>query len=202
MKRILEVDRRIRGKITDLVDEPVIIRVKDFDEESAEKFSLEMNKAHNTGQPVIPIVIDSFGGMVYSLISMITDIDNAKVPVATIAIGKAMSCGCALLTCGTEGYRFMDKNATVMMHDVSSWESGKMEELKAGIRQTERLHKKIFRRMAKNCGHSSDYFLKMMHQKGHAEWFLDYREAKKHNIVNAIRVPEFKTKLSVEITFE
>jgi len=202
MKKILDIDRRIKGKPIDLVEEPVIIRVRDFNEESAEKFSLEMNKAHNTGQPVIPIIVDSFGGMVYSLISMMADIDNAKIPVATIAIGKAMSCGCVLLTCGAEGYRFMDANATVMMHDVSSWECGKIEEMKAGIKQSEKLHKKIFQRMAINCGHASDYFLKIMDQKKHAEWFFDAKEAKKHNIVNHVRVPEFKTKLSVEITFE
>ena len=156
MKKLLEIDRRIKGKPVDLIDEPIIIRVRDFNEETAEKFAAEMNKAHNTGQPVIPIIIDSYGGQVYSLISMMMEIDNAKVPVATIAVGKAMSCGCVLLTCGTEGYRFMDPHATVMMHDVSSWECGKVEEVKAGIRHTEKLHRKIFRRMATNCGHPAD----------------------------------------------
>ena len=39
---------------------PVIIRVNKFDEKSAQEFSEKMSDAHNTGQPVIPIVIDIF----------------------------------------------------------------------------------------------------------------------------------------------
>ena len=51
---------------------PVIIRVNKFDEESALKFDQEMAQAHNTGQKVLPVVIDSYGGQVYSLMSMIS----------------------------------------------------------------------------------------------------------------------------------
>ena len=58
-----------------LVDDlPVIIRVNKFDEASAKSFSVLMRKAHNSGQTVIPIIIDSYGGQVYSLMSMISDI--------------------------------------------------------------------------------------------------------------------------------
>ena len=47
-------------------DLPVIIRVRKFDETSAKEFSFSMNKAQNSGQPIIPVVIDSYGGQVYS----------------------------------------------------------------------------------------------------------------------------------------
>ena len=43
---------------------PVIVTVNKFDEESAKKFQQEMGLAHNTGQKVIPVVIDSYGGQV------------------------------------------------------------------------------------------------------------------------------------------
>ena len=101
-----------------------------------------INKAQNSGQPVIPVIIDSYGGQVYSLMSMISDIKHSKIPVATIVQGKAMSCGAILFSFGTEGYRYMDPDATLMIHDVSSMEIGKVEEIKASAEETERLNQK------------------------------------------------------------
>ena len=127
-------------KDVELRKNPVIIRVNKFNEESAKKFSDEIGQAHNTGQKVIPVVIDSYGGQVYSLMSMIGAIKHSEIPVATIVEGKAMSCGAVLFTFGEEGMRFMDPNATVMIHDVSSMDWGKVEELKAGAKEADRLN--------------------------------------------------------------
>jgi len=87
---------------------PIIIHVNEFNDKSAKEFSQSMAIAHNTGQKVIPIVIDSYGGEVYSLMNMISEIKSATLPVATIVQGKAMSCGAVLFTFGTEGKRYMD----------------------------------------------------------------------------------------------
>ena len=45
-------------KEVELRKNPVIIRVNKFDEESAKKFHQEMAQAHNSGQKVIPVVVD------------------------------------------------------------------------------------------------------------------------------------------------
>jgi len=84
-------------KEIELRKQPIIIRVNKFNEESAKKFAQEMAAAHNTGQKVIPVVIDSYGGQVYSLMSMISAIRHAEIPVATIVEGKAMSCGALIM---------------------------------------------------------------------------------------------------------
>ena len=89
-------------KEIELRKNPVIVRVNKFDEDSAKKFSLELAQAHNTGQKVIPVVIDSYGGQVYSLMSMISAIKHSELPIATIVEGKAMSCGAVLLSCGVK----------------------------------------------------------------------------------------------------
>ena len=166
-------------KEVELRKNPVVIRVNKFDEESAEKFIKLMSQAHNTGQPVIPIIIDSYGGQVYSLMAMIAAIKNSELPVATIVQGKAMSCGAVLTTFGEEGRRFADPNATIMIHDVSSMEWGKVEELKASAKEADRLNDTIYKMMAQNCGKADDYFMKIVDKKKHADWFLDAEEAKK-----------------------
>ena len=68
---------------------PVVITVHEFNNKAAKEFTQKMAMANNTGQKVIPIIIDSYGGEVYSLMSMISDIQQASIPVATIAKGKA-----------------------------------------------------------------------------------------------------------------
>ena len=56
--------------------------------------------------------------------------------------------------------------------------------------------------MARNCGKKDDYFKKKVFTKKHADWFMDSTEAKKHGIVNHLRVPKFQIDVSVDIDFE
>ena len=189
-------------KEVELRKNPVIIRVNKFDEPAVKKFHQEMAQAHNTGQKVIPVVIDSYGGQVYSLMAMISAIKHAELPVATIVEGKAMSCGAILFSFGDEGLRFMDPDATLMIHDVSSMEHGKVEEIKASAKETERLNTIVYTMMARNCGKKDDYFLKMVDKKKHADWFLDAEEAKKHKLANQLRVPSLNVEVNVEIDME
>lgn len=186
-----------------LIDDlPVIIRVRKFDETSAKDFSSLMMKAQNTGQPIVPVIIDSYGGQVYSLMSMISDIKHSKIPVATIVQGKAMSCGAILFSCGAAGHRYMDPDATLMIHDVSSMSWGKVEEVKASAEETTRLNKKVYQMMAQNCGKRKNYFIDLIHEKGHADWFLEVDEALKHNLANHQHVPELKIETKVNFQFK
>lgn len=185
----------------ELNQNPVIVVVNKFDEQSADDFRNKFSMAQSTGQKVVPVVIDSYGGQVYSLMSMISTIRSSPLPVATIVEGKAMSCGAVLLTCGEDGMRFMDPDATVMIHDVASGQYGKNEEIKASAAETDRLNKKIFQIMARNCGKSDDYFLKQIHERGHADWFLEAEECKDIGLVNHLRIPTFDVKIDVSIDF-
>ena len=197
-----------KSEISPLVKEvelrrsPVIIRVNKFDEKSATEFAAKIALAHSTGQKVIPIVIDSYGGQVYSLMSMVSSINASELPIATIVEGKAMSCGAVLLTFGEQGMRFADPNATVMIHDVSSGGHGKIEELKADVAEAERLDETIFTMMARNCGKKDDYFKKKVFNKKHADWFMSAATAKKHGLVNHLRTPSMTIRVEVDIDFE
>ena len=195
MNFVADVSHHI--KAVELRVDPVIIRVNKFDEESAKEFTELMSRAQNTGQSVIPVVIDSYGGQVYALMTMIGAIRNSKIPVATIVEGKAMSCGALLFSFGAEGMRYMDADATLMIHDVSSFAMGKVEEIKADAKEVDRLNKKVYEMMARNCGKPSDYFLKLVHERGHADWYLDAQEAKSHNIANELRIPTLTCKVDL-----
>ena len=74
-----------------------------------------------------------------------------------------MSCGAILFTFGADGMRFMDPDATLMIHDVSTHVFGKVEDVKADSAEADRLNQKVYRMMAQNCGKREDYFLDLIH---------------------------------------
>lgn len=189
-------------KEVELRASPVVIRVNKFEEDSAKEFAQQMSLAQSTGQPVIPVIIDSYGGQVYSLMSMIGNIKSSKTPVATIVEGKAMSCGAILFSFGSQGYRFIDPDATIMIHDVSSGAFGKIEDVKADSKETERLNQKVYKMMAANCGKEPNYFLDIIHEKSHADWYLDADDALQHGLANHKRIPDLKIHVDIKYKFE
>jgi ATP-dependent Clp protease protease subunit len=189
-------------KITEIVKITEIIRVNKFDDEAVKNFTNDVTKAMNTGQTVLPIIVDSPGGHVYGLMAMLDIIKTVDIPVATIITGRAMSAGAVLFSAGTEGMRFMSKNSTIMIHEVSSGEVGKVEDLKVNTDEALRLNKILMRTLSNNCGKTDDFFQKLIHEKNHADWFLDADEAKKLNLANHIRIPSFKIDIKVTNSFE
>ena len=200
MKAVIKTSKLLKD--FELRHQPIVITVNEFNEKAAKEFTSKMSAAHSTGQKVIPIIIDSYGGEVYSLMKMISAIRHSDLPVATVVEGKAMSCGAVLFTFGEEGMRYMDPDATVMIHDVSSGMLGKIAELKADVAEAERLNEKIFTMMARNCGKPDDFFLKRLKKRDRADWYLDGKKCKKYNMANHLRVPTINIDVSVKIEME
>lgn len=211
MRYILDVDDRLRlpeeasHKLWQL---PRFIYFSgEFTEESARKFREELeiyeDNAIRCKQQIIPIVIDSPGGEVYALLSMIDAINNCKIPIATIVEGKAFSAGAVLFSCGAEGHRYIGPNATVMIHAAAGHTGGKVHEAKADVKELDRLNEKLFKIMAKNCNKNENYFWDIVRNEKHmADWFMDSNEAITHNLANQIKIPTLTVKVKMDIEFE
>lgn len=203
MRNNIKIDPRLHiPKLEDVYKEPLTLRVVKFDEESLANFENEFEAAVNTGQPVIPIVIDSYGGSVYGCLGMINLLETCPVPVATILMSKAMSAGAILFSFGTEGYRFMHPEAWMMIHDAGSCFGGKVEDVKADTKQMEELNQRVYKRMSLHLGHDADYLGGMIKSKNHVDWYLTAKEAKKHNIANHLRIPNFDIEIDLKVTFK
>jgi len=205
MKYQYNIDPRIVLS-EDEIDAPVFVKFTgDFTEEAASAFRSELNAAESHAraakQDIIPIIIDSFGGDVYSLLSVIDAIDSCEIPVATIVEGKAMSAGAVLFSCGKEGHRYISPNATVMIHGVSSFARGKTEDMKVSLTEMERLQKVLFERVSLNLGHDRDWLEEQMVKKRHLDWYLDSEESKKINLANHIGVPVVKVDITMNHSF-
>ena len=180
--------------IKDFVETKMVsVYVNSFNEVAAKEFYTNFTAALKTGQSVIPVYIDSYGGYVDSVILMMDLIESSTVPVATIAMGKAMSCGSVLLSCGTEGMRFVAPTSRVMIHHMASTQEGKIPEIKVSYEESERLQKLMFAKMAQHCGKPDSYFLDILKEKGNTDWYLTPEECVSHNLANHVRLPRLYT---------
>jgi len=91
----------------------------------------------------ILIFIDSGGGSVDSFIAIHDIIKMMRCDVATLCVGRAMSCGQMLLMSGTKGKRFITPNSRVLMHQINNRVFGSFSEMENDLSETERLQKLI-----------------------------------------------------------
>jgi ATP-dependent Clp protease protease subunit len=202
MFNVINTHRMLKREVFTENHGPIIITVKKFDETSVTEFNKEFDKAIQSGQPIIPINIDSYGGQAYSLMAMLATVRSSPVPVATFIEGKGMSCGSFLAAFGTVGYRYASEYSTMMVHEVGSMSWGKIQELKVSVEESIRLNDGLFSRLARHCGHPADYFLNRIHEKNHADWFLDAGQMKDERLIDHIGVPKLVTTVDVSIKLE
>ncbi len=184
------------------VNKPIVISVGAINDEMAKRFSDLMDAAQTTGQTVIPVVINSYGGSVYSLIEMIDAIRASKIPVATICVGKCMSAGAVLLAMGANGMRYAAPNATIMVHEVSGGADGKVGEMTATVDEANRLNALMFKFMSLNIGKPANYFKNLITIRARVDWFMTSKDALSIGIINKIGVPKFNVKVKVETVLE
>ncbi|MCK9154530.1 MAG: ATP-dependent Clp protease proteolytic subunit [Paludibacteraceae bacterium] len=92
----------------------------------------------------ITLLIDSNGGDVYSFFAIYDSITKLiHCDVATVCLGRAMSCGQMLLMSGTKGKRFITENSNVMMHQISSGTIGKISEMENHVQMVQNLMKRF-----------------------------------------------------------
>lgn len=189
-----------RGQL--MSSEPKIknaVLVNEFTEYGVKSFKADFDDLNGSNLPIIPVIIDSFGGDVYSLLAMLDIMSTACKPVATIALGKAMSCGSILLACGSEGLRFVGPHATVMIHDVATVSFGKIEELKSDVGEAERLNIKIFELLNERCAKNKGYFQKIVAEKKHTNWYLDSKEVLKHGLADHVGLPVIDSLFNLDV---
>lgn len=189
------------AKLDEIYKQPITIRVNKFDEEYCATFHKDFEEAINTGQSVLPILIDSFGGSSYGVIGMLNLIEQSPIPVATILLSKAMSAGAILFAFGTDGYRYMHPDASLMIHDMACVTGGKVEDIKADSKSMDELNQRIYKRMSVHLGHKPDYFGNLIKEHNHVDWHLTAKDAKKHNIANHLKVPKYNIQIGLNVSF-
>jgi ATP-dependent Clp protease protease subunit len=169
------------------------IWVNEFEDEDVEKFyqhfyALEFFSDSNE----ITIFINSYGGQYHNCQAMRSLIKRASKPVATVVVGKAMSCGALLASSGSAGYRFATHESDFMVHEVSLSEiGGKNAEFQNSAKMLDNLNKKMIKQLGEDTKLSADEWKELIKGQGNVDLFMTPMQAKKYGLVDHIGMPEF-----------
>jgi ATP-dependent Clp protease, protease subunit len=130
----------------------------------------------------IEIVVNTYGGSVYDGYALVSEILMSKTPVHTILQGKAMSMGFIIFLAGHK--RIMTQFATLMYHEISTFEWNDITAIKRSVEEAERLQRLY-----------DDYVLKRTNllqeklddvKEKRMNWFIGADEAKKLGITDEV----------------
>ena len=82
--------------------------------------------------------LNSFGGDVYEMFALMEYIRLSPVKINTLVLGKAMSAAAMILVAGT-GTRTASKYSSIMFHESSGFNYGKISDQEAGLMHTKKL---------------------------------------------------------------
>lgn len=136
-----------------LFDNRIIRLNKTIDAEVAENIVDQLLKLDTIkSKKDIIFYINSPGGTVASGMAIYDAMQMVKSDVRTICIGRCASMAAVLLSGGTKGKRYITPNSEVMIHEVSSFNMGKVGELKINYEHTNTLNERIIKLLAENTG--------------------------------------------------
>ncbi len=130
----------------------------------------------------IKLYIDSYGGSVYQCFSLLSVMERSEIPVHTICMGAAMSCGFMILISGHK--RFAYKYSTPLYHQVSSAARGTTKDLEEHFEQTKKLQKLIEKITLQKTKISKDKLKEIYNKK--LDWYLTSEEALKLGVIDEI----------------
>ena len=130
----------------------------------------------------IKLYLDTPGGSVKSGLSMVDVMNYVSPDIVTVNIGMAASMGSILLGNGTKGKRYVLPNSRVMLHQVSSGNSGNIQDLRISMEETEKYNEKLFNMLGKYCDKDPEQVKK----DASRDLWLGSQEAKEYGIIDDI----------------
>lgn len=174
--------------------------VSDFSASTAKEFSSKLFAiaAKSTSMPII-VYINSSGGEVYNLNTMIAAIDSIPNQVITVAMGAAFSSAAVLLSHGD--IRFVSKHGRVMVHEVQGGAIGHMEDIQSANDEMHEVNNHFLGLLAENCNikGGAEAIKKKIKVGTGRELFLNAEQALKFGIADHIGVPRIEMSTDIRV---
>ena len=138
----------------------------------------------------INMYINSPGGSVVDGLGLVDTMNYINRDISTTCIGMAASMGSVLLSNGAKGKRFVLPHSRVMIHQVSSSQSGTLADLEIELEQTRRCKNDVSKILADNTGCSFEEMEKLCDRNN---WFIG-QEAVDLGIVDKVLITTKKEK--------
>lgn len=133
----------------------------------------------------IQFFINSPGGFVTDGFAIYDTMQTLRSPVSTICSGLAASMGSILLSGGTKGRRYIQKNAKVMIHQPSGGTRGQASNIEIQAAEILKIKELSANILAENCGQTVEKILKDFNR----DYWMDAQESIGYGIVDDIFKP-------------
>jgi len=101
---------------------------------------LKMLEAQSSSEP-ITILLNSPGGSIISMLSIVDAIQLCTCPICIIGTGCIMSAAVPILATGTVGYRYLAPRTRLLLHPPRVVLAGLSKNVENGMKETQILHK-------------------------------------------------------------
>jgi ATP-dependent Clp protease, protease subunit len=166
-----------------LLDERIIMLTDDFQDDMASSIvSQLLYLASEDSTKDITMYINSGGGSVTSMWSIIDTMNLIKPDVSTICIGMAASAASLTLANGAKGKRFILPHAEVMIHQPSGGASGMASDIEIKAKHIMRTKNLLHEFMSQKTGQT----IKKLEKDMDRDTFLNAQEALDYGIVDKI----------------
>ena len=166
-----------------LLDERIVLLTEDFNDTMASIIVAQLLYLQSEDATKdITMYINSPGGSVTSMWSIIDTMNLIKPDVSTVCIGMAASAASLTLANGTKGKRFILPHAEVMIHQPSGGAQGQASDIEITARQILKTKDQLHKFMADKTGQP----IKKLEKDMDRDTFLDATEALAYGIVDKI----------------
>lgn len=170
-----------------LLGERIILLTEPFEDTMASLIVAQLLYLQSEdGTKDITMYINSPGGSVTAMWSIIDTMNSIKPDVSTVCIGMAASAASLTLANGAKGKRFILPNAEVMIHQPSFGTQGMVSDVEIAYKHGAKAKESGHRFMAEKTGQTLEKITKDMDR----DTWLDATEALDYGIVDKVIKPE------------
>lgn len=169
-----------------LLDNRIIRLTKAVDTETSEKIVEQLLKLDTIkSKKDIVFYINSPGGTVSDGMAIYDAMQLVKSDIKTICLGRCSSMAAILLSGGTKGKRYITPHSEVMIHEVSTFNCGKIGDVKISYEHSNALNERIIKILANNTGKDINQIRQDIQQKD--KWF-NAEEALEYGLIDKILI--------------
>jgi ATP-dependent Clp protease protease subunit len=177
----------IKTHTEELQDNGIYVFMGEVDAESVKpliEWILYENYVAKPRKQELLLMICSPGGDLSSAFALIDVISSSNIPIKTVGLGQIASCGLLVFMAGAHGRRVLTPNTSILSHQFSWHNEGKVHELFATMREYELTQTRMIEHY-KQCTGASDEVIKEYFLPAQDRW-LSADEALKLGICDKI----------------
>jgi ATP-dependent Clp protease, protease subunit len=166
-----------------LLDDRIIMLTEDFEDPMASIIVSQLLYLNSIDKiKPITMYINSPGGSVTSMWSIVDTMNLIEAPVHTICIGIAASAASMTLVAGQKGHRYILPHAKVMIHQVSAGSRGQVTDMEIVLKDLLKTKEELTSFFADKSGQKYDKVYDDMER----DYYMGAKEALEYGIVDKI----------------